>query len=232
MGHDQVRAATLAAMSATAEPSADRPLDAVEREQLCDLFLELGPEAPTLCEGWATLDLAAHLVMREHDPRSGLAILGGDRFAELEGSLMAKGKAKGYERLVERLRSGPPLVPWRLPGLRTLLNLNEWFVHHEDVRRANGRGPRHDRPDLDGALWDLTGRTAKMAVRGVKGAGLAIAAPGHGQRTLKPAEPLVTVTGGPQELVLFVNGRRDAARVELTGDPAGLEAVAAARLGI
>jgi hypothetical protein len=59
-------------MSDTAEPSAgaDRPLDAVEREQLCDLFLELGPEAPTLCEGWATLDLAAHLVMREHDPRS------------------------------------------------------------------------------------------------------------------------------------------------------------------
>jgi uncharacterized protein (TIGR03085 family) len=215
-----------------ATPGDDTPLDAVERDQLCDLFLELGPEAPTLCEGWATLDLAAHLVMREHDPRSGLAILGGDRFAKLEESLMAKGRAKGYEHLVERLRSGPPLVPWRLPGLRTLLNLNEWFVHHEDVRRANGLGPRADRPDLDAALWELTGRTAKMAVRGVKGAGVVIDAPGHGQRTLKQAEPLVTVTGGPQELVLFVNGRRDAARVELTGDPAGLEAVATARLGV
>jgi uncharacterized protein (TIGR03085 family) len=208
------------------------PLDAVEREQLCDLFLELGPEAPTLCEGWATFDLAAHLVMREHDPRSGLAILGGDRFAGLEERLMTRNKAKGYETLVERLRSGPPLVPWRLPGLRTLLNLNEWFVHHEDVRRADGRGPRADRPELDAALWELLGRSGRMAVRGIKGAGFAVEASGHGERTLKKGEPLVTATGGPQDLALFVNGRRDAAQVELEGDPAGLDAVAAARLGI
>jgi uncharacterized protein (TIGR03085 family) len=219
-------------MSEPAETGADRALDAIEREQLCDLFLELGPEAPTLCEGWATLDLAAHLVMREHDPRSGLAILGGDRFAKLEESLMAKGRAKGYETLVERLRSGPPLVPWRLPGLRTLLNLSEWFVHHEDVRRANGQAPRTDRPDLDDALWDLVGRTGRMAVRGLKGAGLDIDAPGHGHRTLKKAEPRVTLTGGPQEVVLFVSGRRDAAQVELTGDDAALEVLAATRLGI
>jgi uncharacterized protein (TIGR03085 family) len=217
---------------AGAATAAGAPLDAVERDQLCDLFLELGPEAPTLCEGWSTLDLAAHLVMREHDPRSGLAILGGDRFAKLEDRLMSKTRAKGYETLVERLRSGPPLVPWRMPGLRTLLNLNEWFVHHEDVRRANGQPPRSDRPDLDDALWDLTGRTARMAVRGLKGAGLEIDAPGHGHRTLKKAQPVVTLTGGPQELVLFVNGRRDAAQVELAGDQAGLEALAAARLGI
>ena len=219
-------------MSEPAETGADRALDAIEREQLCDLFLEVGPEAPTLCEGWATLDLAAHLVMREHDPRSGLAILGGDRFAKLEESLMSKGRAKGYETLVERLRSGPPLVPWRLPGLRTVLNLNEWFVHHEDVRRANGQAPRPDRPDLDDALWDMVGRTGRMAVRGLKGAGLDIDAPGHGHRTLKKAEPRVTLTGAPQEVVLFVNGRRDAAQVELAGDGAALEAVATARLGI
>ena len=208
------------------------PLDARERRELCDLFGDLGPSAPTLCEGWATVDLAAHLVMREHDPRSGLAILGGDRFNGLEEKLMASNKAKGYEKLVERLRSGPPLVPWRLPGLRTLLNLNEWYVHHEDVRRANGQGPRTDRPDLDAALWDLLGRSGRVAVRGLKDAGLAVDAPGHGERTLKKGEPLVTATGGPQELALFVNGRRDAARVELAGDQAGLDALAAASLGI
>ena len=55
---------------------ADEPLDARERSELCDLFLAVGPEAPTLCDGWTTLDLAAHLVVREHDPRSGFAILG------------------------------------------------------------------------------------------------------------------------------------------------------------
>jgi uncharacterized protein (TIGR03085 family) len=215
-----------------ATEASDVPLDAVEREQLCDLFVELGPEAPTLCEGWATLDLAAHLVLREHDPRSGLAILGGDRFAGLEERLMTRTRAQGYETLVERLRSGPPLVPWRLPGLRTLLNLNEWFVHHEDVRRANDRPPRTDRPDLDRALWDLLGRNSRLAVRGISGAGFAVDAPGLGERTLKKGEPRVTATGGPQELVLFANGRRSVARVELAGDDAGLDAVAAAKLGI
>ena len=43
-----------------------------ERIALCDLLDETGPEAPTLCEGWRTLDLAAHLVLREHRPDAAL----------------------------------------------------------------------------------------------------------------------------------------------------------------
>jgi uncharacterized protein (TIGR03085 family) len=119
-----------------------------------------------------------------------------------------------------------------VPGLRALVNLNEWFVHHEDVRRANGLPPRTDRPELDAALWDLAGRTARMAVRGVEDAGVEVDAPGHGQRILKKGEPKVTITGGPQELILYVNGRRDAAQVEIAGDQAALDALAAARLGV
>jgi hypothetical protein len=46
---------------------ADVPLDAQERLELCDLFDELGPSVPTLLEGWTANDLAAHLVLREHD---------------------------------------------------------------------------------------------------------------------------------------------------------------------
>ena len=46
-----------------------------ERATICDLFAELGPEAPTLCEGWTTADLAAHLVVREHRPDSGPGIV-------------------------------------------------------------------------------------------------------------------------------------------------------------
>ena len=46
------------------------PIDVRERLELCDLLLELGPDAPTLCEGWTTADLAAHLVLREHFHRS------------------------------------------------------------------------------------------------------------------------------------------------------------------
>ena len=42
-----------------------------ERNTLCDLFVERGSKSPTLCEGWLTADLAAHLVVRERRPDSG-----------------------------------------------------------------------------------------------------------------------------------------------------------------
>ncbi|HEX6419610.1 MAG TPA: TIGR03085 family metal-binding protein [Acidimicrobiales bacterium] len=211
---------------------AGEPLDARERAALCDLFLELGPEAPTLCAGWATLDLAAHLVVRETDPRAGLAILGGERFAGLERRLMDGARRQGYERLVERLRSGPPLVPWRLPGLRGLLNTAEWFVHHEDVRRADGRGPRRDRPDLDAGLWPVVRRSAPLMLRKVKGAGVALAAPGHGEVPARGRGPAVRVEGAPPELLLFLYGRRAAAQVEVSGPDEAVAALAAADLGV
>ena len=42
-----------------------------ERQTLCDLMIDAVPDAPTLCEGWRTADLAAHLVVRERRPDSG-----------------------------------------------------------------------------------------------------------------------------------------------------------------
>jgi uncharacterized protein (TIGR03085 family) len=211
----------------------DEPLDARERAELCDLFVAKGPDAPTLCEGWATLDLAAHLVMREHDPRSGLAILGGDRFSSLETKLMDRARARGYEALVERLRAGPPLVPWRMPGLRELLNLNEWFVHHEDVRRAGaGAAEPRDRPDLDAALWTMLRRGSRMMLRKVKGTGVALAAPGFGEVPAQRDGSSVRLVGGPQELMLYLNGRRSVAAVEVTGPDEGRAALEAADLGV
>ncbi|HEY6697199.1 MAG TPA: TIGR03085 family metal-binding protein [Acidimicrobiales bacterium] len=207
------------------------PLDARERSELCDLFLAVGPEAPTLCEGWSTLDLAAHLVVREHDPRSGLAILGGERFAKLEHSLMDGARSQGYEHLVDRLRAGPPLVPWRLPLLRQALNLTEWFVHHEDVRRPAGEGPRSDRPDLDSTFWTMLRRTSRLMLRKVRGAGVALEAPGFGEVAARGPGPSVRLTGGPQELLLYLNGRRTAARVDITGPEEARAIVESAPLG-
>ena len=47
-----------------------------ERTKMVALFHELGPDAPTLCEGWTTRDLAAHLWVRENrlDASAGLFI--------------------------------------------------------------------------------------------------------------------------------------------------------------
>ena len=48
-----------------------------ERLALCALLDQTGPQAPTLCEGWTTGDLAAHLVLREHRPDAGAGVMGG-----------------------------------------------------------------------------------------------------------------------------------------------------------
>ena len=51
-----------------------------------------------------------------------------------------------YERaftdLVTSIRSGPPVGYFRIGSVRRFPNLNEFFVHHEDLRRANDLAPR------------------------------------------------------------------------------------------
>ena len=125
----------------------DLPFDAQERLELCDLLDELGPSAPTLLEGWTANDLAAHLVLRERDLIAApCLVLPGpfQRFAERRRVSLANRRDFGW--LVARIRSGPPPGFFRIGWVRSFPNLNEFFVHHEDVRRANGLGPRPSRP--------------------------------------------------------------------------------------
>lgn len=207
------------------------PLDARERRELCDLLEELGPDAPTLCEGWATFDLAAHLVVRERDPRAGLGIVLGGRFEGMLDKLMDGARDRGYQRLVEQVRNGPPLGPFAVPGLRKLLNLNEYVVHHEDVRRANGLAPRDDRPELQDALWGFLRRGARLMLRKVKGASVHLVRPDGGS-ILVGSGPEVSVTGAPLEMLLYLQGRRTAAQVEIEGESAPRHALETAQLGI
>ena len=132
----------------------DVTLDARERSELCDLLDQLGPSAPTLLDGWTTHDLAAHLVLREHDlVAAPCLVLPGPfaRFAERRRTRLVD--RHDFVSLVDRVRSGPPRGFFRLAWVRSFPNLNEYYVHHEDVRRANGHGPRHLPADLDDALW-------------------------------------------------------------------------------
>lgn len=211
---------------------ADAPLDARERAELCDLLAELGPEAPTLCEGWTTRDLAAHLVVRERDPRALPGIVLEGRPARYTESLMARRAARGYGTLIETLRAGPPWGPGRLPGVRRWANLNEWTVHHEDVRRANGMGPRTDRADLAESMWGILRRIGPLLARRAKGVGLTLVR-ADGDRIEGPARPLaVRLEGEPVELALYLAGRGDSAEVWPEGDPAALAALADTRFGI
>ena len=133
---------------------ADASPDMQERLELCDLLDELGPSAPTLLEGWTAHDLAAHLVLRNTTPLPALA-----SFCRVASNVWLNGvgsklaQREDFARLVERIRSGPPIGFFRIGWVRALANLNEFFVHHEDVRRANSGGPRRLTPPMDAALW-------------------------------------------------------------------------------
>jgi uncharacterized protein (TIGR03085 family) len=201
-----------------------------ERAALCDTLERYGPTAPTLCEGWLTLDLAAHLVVRERDPRSGPGILFGDTFfGRYTRTLMDRAKAKGYPALVVRLRAGPPFIMQRaMAGV----NVNENWIHHEDVRRANGEAPRPPDPDVDEILWRMLQRTGKFATRRARGTGVELVLPDGRKAVLRKGSSSVTLTGAVGELVLYLSGRRSAAQVELSGDPAAIELIQTMKLGV
>ena len=46
-----------------------------ERAAICDSFEKFGPDAPTLCEGWNTRDLLAHMLVRERRPDAGAGLI-------------------------------------------------------------------------------------------------------------------------------------------------------------
>ncbi|VBA41000.1 hypothetical protein LAUMK13_03331 [Mycobacterium innocens] len=124
-----------------------------------------------------------------------------------------------------RCASGPPAGFFRLTWVRELANLNEFFVHHEDVRRANGREPRSFTPEMDAALWRNVRRGARYLSRRLRGCGLEVEWAGAGEVVrVRSGGPAARLSGPPGELLLYVFGRRSAAHVEVCGPP---EAVAA-----
>ncbi|WP_369758524.1 TIGR03085 family metal-binding protein [Mycobacterium sp. 141] len=208
--------------------------DAQERRALCDLFDALGPDAPTLIEGWSADDLAAHLVLRERDLIAGpCLVLPGPfhRFAERRRQRLTREREFGW--LVDRVRSGPPGI-FRLSWVRSLANLNEFFVHHEDLRRANGLGPRDTlAPELQAALWRNACRSSRYLSRRLRGFGLQLVWPTTDCRmAVRTAESTARLSGRPGELLLYLFGRRDAAEVEVTGPPEAVAAVRRTRFGM
>lgn len=141
------------------------PLDAVERSQLAGLLAQLGPDAPTLLDPWTTRDLAAHLVLREHDLLAAPGLVIGGVWARLAERRRTALAQRDFDWLVATIGSGPPRGFFRIPWVRRFPNLNEFFVHHEDVRRANGLAPRVNPPATDTALWHNVDRGSRFLAR-------------------------------------------------------------------
>ena len=200
-----------------------------ERAALCDTFEKAGPDAPTLNEGWNTLDLAAHLVAREARSDAALGLVVPALSGHLQ-KVMDQYKTKGFDHLVGMLRTGPPWM--HRTGPLASANVNENFVHHEDIRRPAGEPPRVLDPEMDQILWKVLGFGARMARKSVRGAALTLRTPDGREKVVSTDGAPVVMTGETGEFILFMSGRKDAAVVTHDGSDEAVGILLAANLGV
>ena len=192
---------------------------AAERARLADLLLEKGPDAPTLCGGWSTRDLAAHLWLRERRPDAFAALFIPPLSRHLD-RLTAETTRRDYAEVVREWAAGPSaLNPMRAADRH--VNAAEHFIHLEDVRRGEPlAAPRSFSPDEEDALYRSLRRMAPLFLR-KSAAPVVLQGPGRAPVTVtRGAVALrapVTVTGEVGELLLWASGR-DAVHVEIDGD--------------
>ncbi|MBC6469212.1 TIGR03085 family protein [Actinomadura alba] len=189
----------------------------------------LGPDAPTGCAGWTTADLAAHLVIREYRPDAGPGILFRPLSGYTERVRLAVKDSTPFPQMLDRIREGPPKASlWRLPGMDKAGNSVEYFVHHEDVRRAQPDWrPRSLPPDAEERLWRRL-KMARFVLRKVQVEVTLVRPDGKTIRVSKGAGQ-ARVHGPVGELMLWALGRGEVAQVRFTGAADAVRALADAR---
>ncbi|OBA59978.1 TIGR03085 family protein [Mycobacterium sp. 1100029.7] len=200
-----------------------------ERAALVDTMRSVGPDAPTLCEGWTTRDLAAHLVIREYRPDAAPGILipfFAGHTAKVQNQVAGQ---TDWDALLDKVASGPPVyTPLKL--LDPVANIGEMFIHHEDVRRAQPDwSPRSLEPKLAKSLRRTLPLMARMTLAKVPGR-VALRTPEGKTVLIAGSGPAVTVTGAPEELLLFAVGRE--AKVEFEGEASAVQTVRDAPKGL
>ncbi|NKX56026.1 TIGR03085 family metal-binding protein [Arthrobacter mobilis] len=207
------------------------------REVLAETLLAAGPGSPTLCAGWQTEELAAHLYLREHRPVVAL----GNVVKPLAGvsdravrKLASKSRAADtYAALVRAFLAGPPrLSPLHLKPVAKAANLIEYFVHTEDVRRASSRwAPRALDGNYSEALWNELVKRAAFLYRGVD-LGIILVRPDGPRHVAKRAPVSVAIVGEPGELLMHAHGRTRHALVTYEGQPDAVALLESAEIGL
>jgi uncharacterized protein (TIGR03085 family) len=201
-----------------------------ERQALCETARSVGPHAPTLCEGWDVKDLICHLLVRESSlvGAPGIAISALSGLTEKE---MARLKRQPFERLVERLR-GHKLTFYALPPVDAVFNTLEFFVHHEDIRRAQQGWRRRSLPDeaLD-TLWRaLTAQGTAL----VQPAGVPVVVrrtDTDETSTLMPGRRPVELSGPVTEVIFYLFGRDQVREIGFDGPEENVAKLRRAELG-
>lgn len=205
----------------------------IERESFANTLIALGPDAPTLCAGWNARDLAAHVVLRERRPDAAIGIVV-PFMSNYTESIRQNLLGTDWLDLVNQVKIGPP--NWNPMGwspIDNMVNLFEFFVHHEDVLRAQHNWqPRPLSVEMSEALmarlhdaaW-LMWRRARVGVVLTDGSSSIVA-----KRPPKGAG-IVTVSGSVSDLVLKSYGRSEV-DIDLAGARHDLELFALTNLSI
>ena len=120
----------------------------------------------------------------------------------------------------------------RLEAVDRLANSVEFFVHHEDVRRARPDWtPRELDPALEDAMATVIARGGRLLTRKAD-VGITVSPDGREPIRLRAGTPAVTITGPLGECVLYVYGRKSVAQVELDGPPAAVSTVESTPFGL
>lgn len=176
--------------------------------------------------------MAAHLLVRESKPLIAAGMPGGPLEARTERYTdQLAGELTGQRRYEKALRDFEVLPGYlhmrtRFPGLDEAMNLIEYFVHTEDVRRASladgeQPAPRELAEGVQEKIWKVLRARARLIAGKKYPQGLVLEAPDCSPAVhtviAPPAGQVATVlTGEPGELVLYLFGREAAARVEVS----------------
>lgn len=192
----------------TVPDMSDPTLARTERAALATLFQRVGPDAPTLCEGWDSRDLLHHLLVRERNPLASVGQLLPPLHA-LTDRAVAGYAARPFPELVAELRSGPPAWhPFSWGPVDARVNGLEYFIHHEDLRRGGADWePRVLDPATEDQVQQALGSAfVKLLARRLP-VGVDAVLPDGSRTTLHAGDPTVEVTGDAGEIILWLAGR-------------------------
>lgn len=211
----------------------------MDRWDIAELTTLLGslrasePTAPTLCEGWQARHLVSHLYLRRHQPWLALKEEPGSRFAILADQ--AEDPA-AYGVLIDQFESAVPrFSPMALMDgpLGPRMNLLEYVIHDEDVRRGAGPvAPKAVPPEEADVIFDSLRGFGRLTMRKAS-VGVVFGVPGGRRQVIRRAGAdgrSVAVIGAPIELALVAGGRRRAADVDILGTDSAIAAFAASGL--
>lgn len=177
-----------------------------ERQALCASALRAGADAPTLCEGWDVKDLVCHLLLRENSlvAAAGIAV---PALAGLTDKEMERLGRKPFDKLVSQLRTHR-LTFFALPPLDAAFNTLEYFVHHEDIRRAQpGWRRRSLTADDADVLWKALRAQGPALVRSAGVPVVVRRTDTDETSTLLPGRSPVVLSGPVSEVVIYLHGR-------------------------